>query len=183
MGIIFGNYLCFLSHIFKNTRLTNMARNNNRNRNLNKKKSVKHSRSHARKVKHDRQMPSPSGGAFAAYRRILRQRMDGGGFSMDVGAPAIGGKSAEVVGYARGSEPAIIGGQLMTGSKCTGGGGKTRTKPRRHHRHTKRDKTGKMSKRNKKHRKTRRHIGGAIPGDAATGDFGCKQPTWGPNCV
>ena len=128
---------------------------------------------------------------FDKYLESLKRELNGGGYSIDVGAEQIAGQSP-VVSYNDCAPPSVLNHELVQsgcGSRCgtTLSGGSNKSKRR----------TNKKSKRNNKKSKRRTNkkqkggMGvyplegekGNFSADMKTREFGCKQPNWGVNCI
>jgi hypothetical protein len=143
---------------------------------------------------------------FGGYKNWLKQRMEGGAFTVNVTSQIAGQPVYD--SYPDKYAPALINGKLLMtapGSSC---GAMARGGSRKSKKHSKKNsnrrgrKHTKAARRNNSMRKSRaqlrRHRGGSMPAsypDAFKGEtsnfmddmtkreFGCSQPSWSPTCV
>lgn len=151
----------------------------------------------------------PKVSKFGGYRELLRTKMDGGAYSVDVGGQIAG--LPVVSGYSDCCAPAVIDHKLVIPSPAEScgakiGGGKSRK--RRSEERLQKKKTRVASKGSlkkdsrridKKHKKAQRGGNNSVPApypsslegmpasnfsdDMMKRDFSCSQPSWKPECA
>ena len=153
---------------------------------------------------------SKSNSVFGGYKDWLKQRMDGGAFSVNVESQIAG--QPVYVSYPDKYAPALINGKLELTAPGSGCGAMTRGGSRKSKKHSRKNKKDNKNKRGgaakKTHRRRhsmrksrsqlRKHRGGSMPApyaDAYKGetsnfmddmtkrDFACSQPNWSASCV
>ena len=154
------------------------------------RKTDKKPRKTAKKSRKTKSHKTVKKSKFDKYLESLEIELNGGGYSIDVGAEQIAGQ-APVVSYNDCAPPSVLNHELVQsgcGSRCgtTLSGGSNKSK-RRTNKKSKR--TNKKSKRTNKKQKGGMGVyplegeKGNFSADMKTREFGCKQPNWGVNCI